>query len=144
MRTLLLGLALSTLATAACSSSSGPSDATLTIANQETFSITDIYIGPSDGTFPTSDNLLSAGTLDPGVQITVSVQCEAYDVEIIDATGTDCYVLNYSLCGTDDIWILDNTFFNTCSSTPRKAPAAPAAAATNEFHMPVVLGRSDR
>jgi len=107
---------------AGCSSSSSPSDATLTIVNQETFDITDIYIGPSDGTYPTTDNLLGSVPLAPGDSITVSVACDTYDVEIIDATNTDCYVAAYNLCGTDDQWDLDDTFFNTCASSPLLKP----------------------
>lgn len=95
------------------------SDASLTVVNQESFTITDLYIGPNDGTYATTDNLLGDVPLAPGDTITVSVACDTYDVEIIDETGTDCYVAGYDLCGTNDQWDLDNTFFDTCASSPR-------------------------
>jgi hypothetical protein len=121
-----VAISLLSFAAGACTSSS---DATLTIVNQETFSITDLYIGPNDGTYPTTDNLLADGPLPPGTTITVSVACDTYDVEIIDATNTDCFVAAYDLCGTDDQWDLDDAFFNTCATSPRvEAPKSPTHA----------------
>jgi len=68
--------------------------------------------------------------LAPGATITVSVASDTYDVEIIDATNTDCYVAAYDLCETDDQWDLDNTFFNTCASSPRVVAPKPPTHAT--------------
>jgi hypothetical protein len=136
-----LPIAFSLVAAVGCSTSS-PSDASLTIVNQETYAITDIYIGPSDGTYVTTDNLLAAGgPMNPGDSILISVQCDAYDVEIIDQINTYCYVPSYSLCGTNDTWLLDDVFFATCSSTPRvAAPQGPAGSAATRA--PLVLDRT--
>jgi hypothetical protein len=99
--------------------------ATLTVVNDETFAITDLYIGPDDGTYVTTDNLLGDVPLENGDTITISVTCDTYDVEIIDETGTDCYVAGYNLCGTDDEWDLDDAFFATCADSPRTSTTKP-------------------
>ena len=101
-------------------------DSSLTITNDESFAIDNIYISPSG--FETNDDILGGIPLDPGDFITVSVSCDTYDVEIIDETGTDCFISDYDLCGTDDAWDLTNAFFDECaSSEPRTPVSAPKA-----------------
>ena len=87
--------------------------ATLTIVNQESYAITDIYLSPT-GSFATTDNLLGSVPLGANESITVSVNCDTYDIEIIDDFPTDCKISSYDLCGTDDQFLLDDTFFATC------------------------------
>ena len=103
------------------------SDASLKIVNDETFDIENIYISPSG--FDQSDDILGGIPLDNGDSITVSVQCDTYDIEIIDPIS-DCYISEYSLCGTDDEWDITDSFFDGCSSTeprtPGSAPHAPS------------------
>ncbi len=119
--------AFATGCTVTTSDNSG--DASLKIVNDETFDIDNIFISPSG--FDQSDDVLGGIPLDNGDSITVSVQCDSYDVEIIDATGTDCFISEYSLCGTDDEWDLTDSFFDGCASTeprtPVPAPRLPAA-----------------
>ncbi|HEY1551338.1 MAG TPA: hypothetical protein VGG28_26095, partial [Kofleriaceae bacterium] len=43
--------------------------------------------------------------------------CDNYDVEIIDSTGTDCFISDYGLCGDNDEWLLTDSFFDGCAST---------------------------
>jgi hypothetical protein len=127
----LLAGVLATGCTVTTSSDDDGSSATLTIVNDETFDIDNIYISPSG--WDTTDDVLGGVPLDNGDMITVSVTCDDYDVEIIDATGTDCYISEYSLCGTDDTWDLTDSFFETCASTeprtPVKAPKLPTTTA---------------
>jgi hypothetical protein len=121
---------LATGCTVTTSSDDDGSSATLTIVNDETFDIDNIYISPSG--WATDDDILAGVPLDNGDSITVSVTCDDYDVEIIDATGTDCYISEYSLCGTDDTWDLTDAFFDGCASTePRTPVAAPKVPTTN-------------
>jgi hypothetical protein len=112
---------LATGCTVTTSSDDG-SDSTLTIVNDESFDIDNIYISPSG--WATSDDILAGVPLDNGDSITVSLECDSYDVEIIDATGTDCYISDYSLCGTDDEWDLTDSFFDECASTEPRTPVA--------------------
>ncbi len=128
---LLAGI-LATGCTVTTSSDDDGSSATLTIVNDETFDIDNIYISPSG--WATDDDVLGGVPLDNGDMITVSVTCDDYDVEIIDATGTDCFISEYSLCGTDDTWDLTDSFFDTCADseprTPVKAPKIPTTNAS--------------
>src|ERR1700689_57085 len=94
----LLAGVLATGCTVTTSSDDDGSSATLTIVNAESFDIHNIYISPPGG--GTADEGLGGVPLDNGDMIPVSVTCDDYDVEIIDATGTDCYISEYSLCGT--------------------------------------------
>ena|ERR1700733_15345533 len=126
----LLAGVLATGCTVTTSSGDDGSSATLTIVNDESFDIDNIYISPSG--FDQTDDILGGVPLDNGDTITVSVTCDDYDVEIIDATGTDCYISEYSLCGTDDTWDLTDSFFDGCASTePRTPVAAPKLPTTN-------------
>jgi hypothetical protein len=99
---------------AGCSSNS--SDATLTVHNEETVAITDLYVN-SVGNENFSDNLLGSVPLQPGDSIQIDVVCDNYDVELLDAAGGDCKILNTSLCFSDSDWLITDTF---CSFSARK------------------------
>jgi hypothetical protein len=98
---------------AGCSSSS---DATLTVENEESFQITQIYVNAvGDDNF--ADNLLGSQPLAMGESITFGVACDHYDVEIVDESGADCQVLDTDLCFNDSDWIINDSF---CHLTARK------------------------
>jgi hypothetical protein len=126
----LFAAALATGCTVTTSNDDDGSTASLTITNDETFDITNIYISPSG--FETDDDILGGVPLDntpPDNTVTVSVTCDSYDIEIVDPVS-DCYISDYSLCGTDDEWDITDSFFDGCSSTeprtPGSAPHAPS------------------
>ncbi|HEY3806629.1 MAG TPA: hypothetical protein VGL61_28685 [Kofleriaceae bacterium] len=103
------------------------SSASLTIVNDESFDIDNIFISPSG--FAQSDDILGGTVLEPSPAvddtITVTVDCGTYDIEIVDDSGVDndCYISDYSLCGTDDEWDITDDFFNSsCSSTEPRTP----------------------
>jgi hypothetical protein len=120
--------ALATGCTVTTSNDDDGGTASLKIINDESFDIDNIYISPSG--FETDDDILGGVALSPGDDITVSVTCDDYDIEIIDATGTDCYISEYSLCGTDDEWDLTDSFFDSCASTEPRTPVAAPVAST--------------
>lgn len=110
-----------------CTTSDDDSSATLTINNQESFEITDIYINPSG--FDQSDNILSDGPLDPGDSVQISVDCGTYDVEIVDESGADCEITDYSLCASDDTWDITDSFCALdarINTTPKGTPIVSA------------------
>ena len=122
--------AFATLLAATSFATACSSDATLTVSNQESFAITDLYVDAvGDESF--SVNLLGNVPLQPGQSIKVGVTCDHYDVEIIDAAGGDCIVHNADLCFNDAAWIIDDSFctFSSRSSgepaitVPRITPA---------------------
>ncbi|HEY1811604.1 MAG TPA: hypothetical protein VGG74_04565 [Kofleriaceae bacterium] len=104
----------------------GGGTATLTIVNDETFEIDNIYISPSG--FETDDDILNGVPLDntpPDNTITAQVTCDNYDIEIVDPVS-DCYISEYSLCGTDDEWDITDSFFDGCSSSEPRTPTTAA------------------
>jgi hypothetical protein len=133
---LLAGI-LATGCTVTTSSDDDGSSATLTIVNDESFEIDNIYISPSG--WATGDDVLGGVPLsnDPGDNsITVSVTCDDYDIEIVDPES-DCYIAEYSLCGTDDEWDITDSFFAGCSPTEPDAANLPAPKSTTSagFHV---------
>jgi|HubBroStandDraft_6_1064221.scaffolds.fasta_scaffold527126_2 hypothetical protein len=122
---LLVG-AFATGCTVTTSDDSG--DASLKIVNDESFDIDNIYISPSG--FDQSDDILGGIPLDNGDSITISVECDSYDIEIID-TVSDCYISAYSLCGTDDEWDITDSFIEECSATEPRTSSTPRLPATN-------------
>jgi len=105
---------------AGCSSNS---DATLTVENEETVAITELYVD-SVGNDTFSDNLLGNVPLEPGESIQIDVVCDNYDVELKDEAGGDCQILNTSLCFSDSDWLITDTFcdFSARQSDGTKLP----------------------
>jgi len=108
------------LATGCTVTTSTGTDTTLTVDNEESFEIDNIWISPDS--FAETDDILGGIPLQPGETITVSVECDNYDITVADPTET-CEVGNYALCGGDNEFILDNTFFDTCAAGRVGTPA---------------------
>ena len=107
----------------ACTTSSHP-DSTLTVENDESFAITDLYVDAvGDETF--SDNLLAGAPLQPGDAIKLAITCDTYDVEIVDEAGGDCVVHDADLCFTDADWVIDDNFCTFSQSRQDKTPVPP-------------------
>jgi len=125
---------LFTLIVAGCTSSTtttGP-DATITVVNDETFAITDIYIDTVGG--PLGPNQLDQDLL-PGEQITFGLTCDTYDVEMIDEAGGDCIVHDTDTCLNDAVLHVDDNFctfssFRDGKQIDTKVPRLPAGSAT--------------
>jgi hypothetical protein len=124
---------LFTLIVAGCTSSTTTEpDATITVINDEDFAITDIYIDPVGG--PLGDNLLTSDLL-PTEQITFGLDCDTYDVEMIDEVGGDCIVHDTDTCLNDAVLHVDNDFCTFSSvrdgkQIDTKVPRLPAGSAT--------------
>lgn len=102
----------------ACTLSTGDDDstATLTIENAETYSISNIYVSEA-GTYENTDDLLTAtGTLAPGGSVQVMITCGTYDLELVAASGSDCYIENFDLCANADTWIINDGFVLGCQA----------------------------
>jgi hypothetical protein len=111
------------------SSNSGP-DATLRVQNSSDFSIVELYVTPV-GNPDWGRNLLAGDVLAPGESTTLGVNCDTYDVRLVDDSNVDCEVHDVDLCLNDADWIIHN---NTCAvfgvaKAAREAAAAAAAAA---------------
>jgi hypothetical protein len=118
------------LATGCTVSASTNTDSILTIDNQETFEIDNIFIGPDDGSFVETDDILDGIPLQPGESITVQVVCGTYDIVVTDPTtgAGGCDAGAFDLCASNDEFIIDDAFFNDCLA-PRKSMPTPKLSA---------------
>ena len=121
--------ALGSLALAGCTTSSGP-DATLTVFNDSDFTIIDIRLTRSSNT-GWGPNRLGNDVLLPDEQLTLGVNCDFYDAQLVDEDHVTCELQDLDLCLNDAEWVIRN---NTCSvfgaAKAAREAAAKAAAST--------------
>jgi hypothetical protein len=111
MKTRLIGpLFLISLLAPAC----GDGDSTITFWNESSYAIEDIYVTEVD-TFDWGPDLLGGDVLLPGESISVVVDCNTYDVKVIDETGVECELYNIDVCFDDDGWVIDDATLDTCA-----------------------------
>ena len=88
------------------------SDATLEVANESDFAITDIYLTEVDNR-DWGPNLISGDVLLPDESIVlVDINCDFYDAQLIDEDGVTCELYDLDLCLNDATWVVRN---NTCA-----------------------------
>ena len=101
--------ALVALATAACSA-----DSTLTVRNDSSFTIVEINLSP-EGESTWGADLLGGDVLAPGDALEVSaIECDVYDLRVVDELDSECIVLGVDLCFDDAVWALDDADFAAC------------------------------
>jgi hypothetical protein len=89
-------------------------DASLTISNQSHYAIVEINISPVDSTTWGPD-LLHGEWLYPGERVTIDyIDCDYYDVRIIDDTDWECIIYDVDFCFGDDLWVITDTFLDEC------------------------------
>ena len=115
LASLISALALATTIGACTVSTNASSD--LTVVNNSSFDIQELYL-----TFSTSSgwgsNHLGSNPLQPGETITLTgISCDTYDVLMVDQTGAMCEHDNLDLCLSSSEWVITN---NTCSVFARK------------------------
>jgi len=111
-------IAAATLAVAACTAGGEAyidpgQDASLTIVNDSDYILEEVRIAPVDsrswGPNMTPDALF------PGENLTVTVDCDYYDVLVVDETGVDCVLADIDLCFSDDTWVITNATLDACA-----------------------------
>ena len=85
-------------------------DASLTVYNESSFVIEELYLTEVDSPTWGSD-LLGSDVLFPGEAIELGVDCDYYDALVIDETGLECEILDIDLCFNDAQWVIRN---NSC------------------------------
>ena len=101
--------------------SADDSDSTLLVVNDSDFVIEDLFLTEVDNPNWGSD-LLGSDALFPDEEIVLGVDCDFYDVLVVDETGLECEINDIDLCFNDATWVITN---NTCD-------VFSAAAAANE------------
>jgi hypothetical protein len=96
----------------ACGGDGGP-DSSLTIDNTSSYTLLEINLSPIDEESWGPD-LLGSETLAPGDTLVIDLNCDVYDIRILDETNTECILENVDLCFEDAAWEIDDTELALC------------------------------
>jgi hypothetical protein len=99
-------------------------DSSITVENRSSFLIEEIRVTEIDST-NWGPNLLGGDILRPQESLTILVDCDIYDVLIVDDTGLECILFDLDLCFDDAVWVITNGELAACEGSFR----APAEAA---------------
>lgn len=89
------------------------SDSELTIQNESSFVLEEIYVTPVDA-FDWGPELLGSDILFPGELFTIELGCDIYDVMVVDELGTECVLFDLDLCFDDATWVITNATLSFC------------------------------
>jgi hypothetical protein len=98
--------------------------------NESDYIIEDIYVTQVD-TFDWGPDLLGGDVLRSGESITIAVDCDVYDIKVIDETGVECELHDIDVCLEDDGWVIDDVTLDACAFD---APAFDASAVPRHGH----------
>ena len=107
-----IAIAVAMLGTS-CIISSDDDDSTITVENQSSYVIEEVRVA-AVGVDTWGPNLIP-GALFPGESVTISVDCDTYDVLIVDETGLDCTLVGLDLCFEDGTWVVTDGTLNQCA-----------------------------
>ena len=112
MRTTTLSILLAcTFLFAAC----GGGDSSLTIRNNSSYAIFEINLSPVDSASWGAD-LLGSEILEPGDVFEIGgIDCDDYDIRLIDEDGDECILPAVELCFDDEVWNLTDTDLALCT-----------------------------
>ncbi|WP_428269784.1 hypothetical protein [Haliangium sp.] len=111
--TILAVLALS-IFSQGCIIVSDDGDSTLTIYNDSSYVLDEIYVSPV-GAATWGRDLTGGDILYPDESLTVSLDCDYYDVMVVDETGVECILSNLDLCFDDATWYVDDVDLDFCA-----------------------------
>ena len=110
-------LLVSMFSLSGCIIVSDDGSSTFTIDNQSDFTLYEVNLSPV-GSSSWGPNLIR-NPLFPGDAVVIDfIDCDTYDARVIDETGVECVLGNLDLCATDDVWVVDNIFLDTCAFNP--------------------------
>jgi hypothetical protein len=96
-------------------SACGGDVSTLTVQNESSFVLEELYVTPVDA-FDWGPDLLANDVLFPEESFTVSLGCDVYDVMVVDELGTECVLFDLDLCFEDATWVVTNIDLSLCDS----------------------------
>jgi hypothetical protein len=89
-------------------------DSTLTVRNASSFTFVEINISPIDQ-LRWGPDLLGAEVLEPGDALEIGgIDCDTYDVRVIDDLDGECILENIDLCLDDAVWTLTDGDLLSC------------------------------
>jgi hypothetical protein len=88
-------------------------DSSLIIDNQSDYVIDEVHVAPVDSR-SWGPNLVPEA-LFPGESIEIVVDCDVYDVLIVDELGIECVLAGIDLCFDSDVWVITNHTLDVCA-----------------------------
>lgn len=87
---------------------------TLTIDNQSSFAFIEINLSSVDAE-SWEEDLLGSDILTPGESVEISgIECDDYDVRVVDEDQDECIVREVDLCLNDEHWVIDDAILAVC------------------------------
>ena len=113
MKKWIIGLYLAT--TMGCIITTDGGDSSITIWNASDYVIEYIYVSPSDSNHWGPD-LLGGDVLYPDEEITIhNLDCDYYDVMVVDEYHVECVLEAEYLCFDDEVWRITNSTLDHCA-----------------------------
>jgi hypothetical protein len=108
-------LAALVLALAACGTSDdGGGDSSLTIDNDSSYTLIEINLSPTTSVSWGAD-LLGSDVLAPGEVFEASgIDCNTYDIRVVDDTNDECILDSVDLCLDNAVWRIDDAELAIC------------------------------
>lgn len=117
-----LAFVLTASAASGCIIVDDDEDASLTIVNRSDFVLIEIRIARTDVNEPYGPNLIP-GDLFPDESVTIFVDCDFYDVLIVDEDGFEFEIIDVDLCFSDDTFVITNDFLGAATSVRKRETA---------------------
>jgi hypothetical protein len=95
----------------ACGGFGGKSE--ITVQNESSFVLEEIYVTPVD-VFDWGPDRLGSEVLFPGESLTIDVECDVYDVMVVDELGTECVLFDLDVCFENKTWVVTNEDLSFC------------------------------
>ena len=88
--------------------------ASLTIDNDSSYTLIEINLSPVNTTTWGSD-LLGSDVLLPGETLEVTgIECDLYDIRVLDEDNDECILTDVDLCADASVWVVDDLDLAAC------------------------------
>jgi hypothetical protein len=111
------------LALAACGTTSdedpGNLDSVVTIDNNTSYTLIELNLSPTTSVSWGAD-LLGSEVLEPGDSFQLSgVECNTYDIRVVDEDNDECILDSVDLCLDNAVWKIDDADLASCAFSAR-------------------------
>ena len=90
-------------------------DSTLTIHNDSSYALYEINVSPV-GAMTWGPDLLAGDALLPGESVEIyDIDCDYYDVRLVDEDSAECIIEDVDLCFDDEVWSIDDLQLAVCT-----------------------------
>lgn len=87
---------------------------TLTIENDSSFAFLAINLSSVDSS-SWGEDILGSDILEPGEAVVIGgIECDDYDIRIIDEDSDECVIDDIDLCLTNESWVIDDSTLVDC------------------------------